>query len=160
VWLLAVAWGSRPGAGKAGVFLSALGSVQSPFRSTSGYSDRSPKLTAHFRLVSRSRMDGSTHLLLLFFFFWSGVVRAVTRRWAGRPEFDSRQETHPRSDRLWGPPCLLFSGYCSSENAWSYTSTPPYVYLTWRAFRPHEALCVSVVTIQPFLDNIPSVLSG
>jgi hypothetical protein len=77
----------------------------------------------------------------------------------GRPEFGSRQgqwrglfPSQPRPDRLWDPPSLLSNGYLGTpspgvkwpghendhlppsrakvKNAWNYTSTPQYVFMT------------------------------
>jgi hypothetical protein len=87
-------------------------------------------------------------------------VSTVTRLWAGRTTLDSRQgqgRDIPFSplmcpDQLRVPPSLLANGYRGSSpgvkqprrdadhspqsstkvrNAWSYTSTPQYVYMSW-----------------------------
>jgi hypothetical protein len=63
-------------------------------------------------------------------------VSKVTRLWAGRPRFDSRQgrdfcSSPPPPDRLWGPPSLLSNGYkgCyiggKAAGAWSWPLTSP-----------------------------------
>jgi len=87
-----------------------------------------------------------------------GSISIATRLRVGRPGFDSRQgwellSTLPRPDRLCGSLSLLTNGYrgavssieklpgreadhtppsiSQAKNAWSYTSTPPYVFLAW-----------------------------
>jgi hypothetical protein len=86
---------------------------------------------------------------------WSSSVSIATRLRPGRQGFHSRQGqgifySSPRPDRRWVPPSLISNRYrrifprikwpgresdhllpscTAAKNAWSYNSTPPYVFM-------------------------------